>query len=77
MLPTLLADGALTFHAIRIEHVPRRWRERRADDASPSHVQPAEPLVPEFHRITDRRDDGPDQAIGSRPASTFATFSSP
>jgi len=28
MLPTLLADGALTFHAIRIEHVPRRWRER-------------------------------------------------
>lgn len=38
------ADGGLTIYPIGIDRVPRRWRDRRADDASPSLVQPAEPL---------------------------------
>lgn len=42
------ADGALTLYPVKIERVPRRWRARAAGDASPSRVQPAEPLVPEL-----------------------------
>jgi hypothetical protein len=38
------ADGELTIYPIGIDRVPRRWRDRREDDASPSLVQPAEPL---------------------------------
>jgi hypothetical protein len=41
-------DGSVTIFPIRVERVPRRWRERRTDDASPSAVQPAEPLVAEL-----------------------------
>lgn len=42
------ADGGLTIHALGIVRVPRRWRARSAADASPSDVQPAEPLVVEM-----------------------------
>lgn len=42
------ADGTLTIYPVRIERVPRRWRDRSAGDASPSRVQPAEPLVAEL-----------------------------
>jgi hypothetical protein len=39
------ADGGLVIYPIGIDSVPRRWRERRPDDASPSLVQPTEPLA--------------------------------
>jgi hypothetical protein len=40
------ADGTLTIYPIKVERVPRRWRERRADEAgsTPSAVVPTEPL---------------------------------
>jgi hypothetical protein len=41
-------DGSLTIFPIRLERVPRKWRDRGAADASPSAVQPAEPLEPEL-----------------------------
>jgi hypothetical protein len=41
-------DGSVTIFPVRIERVPRKWRERRAGDPSPSVVQPAEPLVAEL-----------------------------
>lgn len=40
-------DGTLTIYPIGIDRVPRRWRERRSDDApGPSGLEPAEPLKP-------------------------------
>jgi hypothetical protein len=39
-------DGTLTIYPIRIERVPRRWRDRRAGDATASRVVPEEPLLP-------------------------------
>ncbi|HEX5633036.1 MAG TPA: hypothetical protein VFX50_07400, partial [Gemmatimonadales bacterium] len=40
-------DGTLTIHPLKVERVPRRWRDRTPGEASPSRVQPAEPLVVE------------------------------
>ena len=37
--------GALTIWPIRIERVPRRWRDRRETDGTQSRVVPDEPLV--------------------------------
>ena len=37
-------DGSLTIYPVKIEHVPRRWRDRVAGDATPSRVVPDEPL---------------------------------
>ncbi len=41
-------DGRLTIYPIKVERVPRHWRDRSAGDASPSHVQPKEPLIAEL-----------------------------
>ena len=41
-------DGALTIHPIKVERVPRKWRGRREEDASPSAVQPVDPLKAEY-----------------------------
>jgi hypothetical protein len=41
-------DGRLTIWPIRLERVPRRWRDRGAGDATPSRVVPDEPLVAEL-----------------------------
>ena len=40
------ADGALTIYPIRIDRVPRRWRERASTGASPSGLVPETPLEP-------------------------------
>lgn len=37
-------DGSLTIYPVKIEHVPRRWRDRAAGDPTPSRVVPDEPL---------------------------------
>ena len=37
--------GALTIWPIKIERVPRRWRDRRETDGTQSRVVPDEPLV--------------------------------
>jgi hypothetical protein len=42
------SDGALTIWPIKIERVPRRWRDRRAGDATTSRIVPVDPLVPEL-----------------------------
>jgi hypothetical protein len=42
------ADGALTIGATKTETVPRRGRERRGDDRSPSRVLPMDTLRPEL-----------------------------
>ena len=39
--------GKLTIHPIKVERVPRKWRDRKDDDTSPSTIQPAEELVAE------------------------------
>jgi hypothetical protein len=39
------SDGHLTIWPLKVERVPRRWRNRRVDDATPSHVVPDEPLA--------------------------------
>lgn len=36
--------GNLTIFPIKVERVPRRWRDRKASDVSPSAVQPEQPL---------------------------------
>lgn len=41
-------DGSVTIYPVRVHRVPRKWRERRDGDASPSRVQPDGPLVPEL-----------------------------
>lgn len=41
-------DGRLTIWPIRLERVPRRWRDRAAGDATPSRVVPDEPLTAEL-----------------------------
>ena len=38
--------GALSIWPIKIERVPRRWRDRAAGDTTPSRVVPDEPLQP-------------------------------
>lgn len=43
----LADDGSLTIHPIKLERVPRRWRDRGAGDATPSRVVPVDPLVVE------------------------------
>ncbi len=40
--------GALTLYPIKVERVPRTWRDRNPDDRSPSHVVPVDPLKPEL-----------------------------
>jgi hypothetical protein len=41
------ADGTLTIYPVRIDRVPRRWRERDASQAgNPSRLVPDEPLAP-------------------------------
>ncbi len=42
------ADGTLTLYPIKIEHVPRRWRRARPDEASPSALQPVRSLRAEL-----------------------------
>ena len=42
------SDGALTIWPIKIERVPRHWRDRRDGDATTSRVVPVDPLVPEL-----------------------------
>jgi hypothetical protein len=43
----IAADGALTIYPIRIDRVPRGWREREeTSDASPSHLAPETPIEP-------------------------------
>ena len=37
-------DGSPTIYPVKIEHVPRRWRDRVTGDATPSRVVPDEPL---------------------------------
>jgi Calcineurin-like phosphoesterase len=37
-------DGTLTIYPVKIERVPRRWRDRVAGDSTPSRVVPDEPL---------------------------------
>lgn len=34
------ANGTLTIHPLKVERVPRKWRDRGASDTSPSAVQP-------------------------------------
>jgi len=41
-------DGTLTIHPIRIDRVPRRWRDRRPGEATASRVVPDEPLRAEL-----------------------------
>jgi hypothetical protein len=38
-------DGHLTIWPVRIDHVPRKWRDRRANDTTPSQAVPGEPLI--------------------------------
>jgi hypothetical protein len=38
------SDGTLTIYPIKIERVPRRWRDRRVGDTTPSRVVPDEPF---------------------------------
>jgi hypothetical protein len=40
--------GVLTIWPIKIERVPRRWRDRTEADDTPSRVVPDDPLVPEL-----------------------------
>ncbi len=40
--------GALTIWPIKVEKVPRRWRDRSPEETSPSRVQPVEPLLAEL-----------------------------
>jgi hypothetical protein len=43
----IAADGALTIYPIRIDRVPRGWREQEeASDTSPSHLVPKTPIEP-------------------------------
>jgi hypothetical protein len=44
----IAADGSLTIYPVKIERVPRRWRDRAAGEATPSRVVPDEPLRPEL-----------------------------
>lgn len=41
-------DRSLTIYPIKVERVPRNWRNRKGSDTSPSAVQPVEPLVAEL-----------------------------
>jgi hypothetical protein len=41
-------DGALTIWPVKIERVPRRWRDRAADDPTPSRIVPVDPLRAEL-----------------------------
>jgi hypothetical protein len=37
-------DGSLTIYPVKIERVPRRWRDRAAGESTPSRIVPDEPL---------------------------------
>lgn len=37
-------DGTLTIHPIKVERVPRKWRDRHEGDTTPAAVQPETPL---------------------------------
>lgn len=39
-------DGALTIYPVKIDRVPRRWRNRREGDATAAFVVPDEPFAP-------------------------------
>jgi 3',5'-cyclic AMP phosphodiesterase CpdA len=41
-------DGTLTIYPVKIERVPRRWRDRAAGETTPSRVVPDEPLRAEL-----------------------------
>jgi hypothetical protein len=41
-------DGALTIYPVKIERVPRRWRDRRVGEPTPSRVVPEEALRAEL-----------------------------
>ncbi len=41
-------DGELTIYPIKVEKVPRAWRDRSPNDGSPSLVQPVGPLAAEL-----------------------------
>jgi hypothetical protein len=41
-------DGSLTIYPVKIERVPRRWRDRRPGEPTPSRVVPDEPFQPEL-----------------------------
>jgi len=41
-------DGSLTIYPVKLERVPRRWRDRAVGEATPSRVVPAEPLLAEL-----------------------------
>lgn len=41
-------DGTLTIYPVKIERVPRRWRDRAAGEATPSRVVPADALRAEL-----------------------------
>jgi hypothetical protein len=42
------SDGRLSIWPLKIERVPRVWRDRSGDDRTRAHVVPAEPLVVEL-----------------------------
>jgi hypothetical protein len=44
----IASDGSLTIYPVKIEHVPRRWRNRVAGEPTPSRVVPDEPLRAEL-----------------------------
>jgi hypothetical protein len=39
-------DGTLTIYPIKIERVPRRWRDRTPEDQTPSRVVPEDAFEP-------------------------------
>jgi hypothetical protein len=44
----IASDGSLTIYPVKIERVPRRWRDRLVGDPTPSRVLPDEPLRAEL-----------------------------
>jgi hypothetical protein len=44
----LARDGSLTIYPIRVERVPRHWRDRLARDPGSSRLQPEQPLIAEL-----------------------------
>lgn len=44
----IAADGRLTIYPVKLERVPRAWRDRRGDDRTMSRVVPDAPLRPEL-----------------------------
>ena len=44
----IACDGSLTIYPVKLERVPRRWRDRAAGEPTPSRVVPDEPLRAEL-----------------------------